>query len=132
MSQDAKPPATASGPTTDDRYKIGTLHYTKAGLFSLFGWMIMANLCFTLFEGQGGAGSIPFYLQENFHIRNVMVSILFNFIPMIIGTVMTGAIFFVGMGEWKSALCLFVLANIGFACGNLFYDSLLVDVAEHD
>jgi UMF1 family MFS transporter len=47
---------------------------------------------------------------------------------MVLGTVTTGAIFFVGMGEWKTALCLFVIANIGFACGNLFYDSLLVVV----
>jgi MFS transporter, UMF1 family len=49
---------------------------------------------------------------------------------MILGTLMTGGIFFVGMGAWQTALCLFVLANIGFACGNLFYDALLVDVAE--
>lgn len=44
---------------------------------------------------------------------------------MVLGTVMTGGIFFVGMGAWKTAICLFVLANIGFACGNLFYDALL-------
>lgn len=78
----------------NDKYRCGTLHYTKAGLFALFGWMIMANLCFGLFEGNGGAGSIPFYLQDNFHISNTMVSILFNFIPMLIGTVMTPIISF--------------------------------------
>ena len=69
-------------PATDGRYKVGTLHYTKAGLVSLFGWMIMGNLCFNLFEGNGGAGSIP------------MVSVLFNFIPMIIGTFMTPIVSF--------------------------------------
>jgi len=84
----------ATAPATDDRYRCGSLHYTKAGLFALFGWMIMANLCFGLFEGNGGAGSIPFYLQDNFHISNTVVSILFNFIPMLIGTVMTPVVSF--------------------------------------
>jgi UMF1 family MFS transporter len=49
---------------------------------------------------------------------------------MLLGTIMTGGILFVGFGAWTTALCLFILANIGFACGNLFYDALLVDVAE--
>ncbi len=48
---------------------------------------------------------------------------------MVLGVMMTGGIFFVGAGAWKTALVLFVLANIGFACGNLFYDALLVVVA---
>ena len=83
-----------TAPIMDEKYRCGTLQYTKLGLFSLFGWMIMANLCFGLFEGNGGAGSIPFYLQDNFHISNTMVSILFNFIPMIIGTFMTPIVSF--------------------------------------
>ena len=86
--------APAPVPPTDERYRVGTLHYTKAGLFAIFGWMIMANLCFNLFEGNGGAGSIPLYLQDNFHISNTLVSVLFNFIPMIIGTFMTPVISF--------------------------------------
>jgi MFS transporter, UMF1 family len=47
---------------------------------------------------------------------------------MILGTLMTGGIFFIGIGAWKTVLFLFILANIGFACGNLFYDSLLIAV----
>ncbi len=94
-TENQRPPDTVSAATpADDKYRCGTLHYTKAGLFALFGWMIMANLCFGLFEGNGGAGSIPFYLQDNFHISNTMVSVLFNFIPMLIGTVMTPIISF--------------------------------------
>ena len=48
---------------------------------------------------------------------------------MTLGTLMTGTIFFAGAGAWVAAIGLFIAANIGFACGNLFYDSLLVDVA---
>jgi len=83
-----------SKPAVDESYKVGTLVYTKVGLFAVSGWMIMANLCFGLFEGNGGAGSIPFYLQENFHVSNTLISLLFNFIPMIIGTIMTPIISF--------------------------------------
>ena len=77
-----------------EKYRVGTLQYTKASLAATFGWMIMANLCFNLFEGNGGAGSIPFYLQENFHVSNFTISILFNFIPLMIGTVMTPIVSF--------------------------------------
>jgi UMF1 family MFS transporter len=49
---------------------------------------------------------------------------------MVLGTVVTGGICFVGPGAWTAAILLFVLANIGFACGNLFYDSMILDVAE--
>jgi WD40 repeat protein len=94
MNVDAPTTQSVSGPPIDERYKVGTLQYTKAGLFALFGWMIMANLCFGLFEGNGGAGSIPFYLQDNFHVSNTMISVLFNFIPMIIGTFMTPIVSF--------------------------------------
>lgn len=49
---------------------------------------------------------------------------------MVGGVLATGLLFSAGQGAWKTALVLFVLANIGFSCGNLFYDSLLVDVSE--
>jgi MFS transporter, UMF1 family len=47
-----------------------------------------------------------------------------------IGAVSAAALFFVGQGAWIPALILFILGNIGFACSNLFYDSLLIDVAD--
>jgi len=49
---------------------------------------------------------------------------------LIIGAASTALLFFVGAGLWITALFIFILANIGFTCGNLFYDSLLVDVSE--
>jgi UMF1 family MFS transporter len=47
-----------------------------------------------------------------------------------LGVVMTTALFFVEPGAWGRALAVFVCANIGFSCANLFYDSLLPQVAE--
>ncbi len=47
---------------------------------------------------------------------------------IILGVSMTAGLFFVGQGQWAVAIALFVLANIGFTCANLFYDSLLVDI----
>ncbi len=47
-----------------------------------------------------------------------------------LGCLSTLALTFVGKGEWYLAAIFFVLGNIGFAGGCIFYDSLLVDVAE--
>jgi UMF1 family MFS transporter len=46
------------------------------------------------------------------------------------GIVMTGSLHFVARGQWQIALLLYVLSIIGFSGGNIFYDSLLVSVAE--
>ena len=43
--------------------------------------------------------------------------------------VMTGALQFVGRGEWTLAIALYVFAVIGFSGSNSFYDALLVSVA---
>ena len=49
--------AAAGGAPQDEKMRAGTLLYTKAGLFALFGWMIWGNICFNLFEQQGGLQS---------------------------------------------------------------------------
>lgn len=49
-----------------------------------------------------------------------------------LGMTMTGALWFVGHGEWKLAVFVYVMASIGFMSGNIFYDSLLPIVAERD
>lgn len=43
--------------------------------------------------------------------------------------VLTCSLGLVGMGAWKLAILLYVLAIVGFAGGNVFYDSLMISVA---
>ncbi|MHC4463264.1 MAG: MFS transporter [Planctomycetota bacterium] len=45
------------------------------------------------------------------------------------GVVMTGALYFVTEGNWGIAVLIYVLGMIGFSGGNIFYDSLLLDVS---
>lgn len=52
---------------------------------------------------------------------------LFSFAAL--GVLSTGALFLVEAGAWQLAVLLFVLGNIGFAGGNVFYDALIVFVA---
>ena len=54
-------------------------------------------------------------------------ALLFGF--MLLGSGTTGALFFVGRGDWLAAAALFVLGSVGFMAANVFYDALLVDVA---
>jgi UMF1 family MFS transporter len=46
------------------------------------------------------------------------------------GVVMTGGLYFVAAGHWQYAAALYVLGTIGFSGGNIFYDALIVNVAE--
>ncbi len=47
-----------------------------------------------------------------------------------LGIVMTGGLYFVQQGQWLLAALLYVLAGIGFAGSNIFYDALLMQVAD--
>jgi UMF1 family MFS transporter len=49
-----------------------------------------------------------------------------------LGIVMTGSLYFVAEGAWWLAMLLFLAASLGFAGSNIFYDSLLIDVAPRD
>ena len=48
----------------------------------------------------------------------------------VLGMVMTGGLYFVAEGNWAMAVCLYVLAILGFSGGNVFYDALLPFVAK--
>jgi WD40 repeat protein len=86
--------APAGAPLEDGRFQCGTLRYTKAGLFGVFSWLLWGDLCFTLFESAGGPGILSTYLQQNFHVNNLQVFLLFTLIPNLIGTFMTPIISF--------------------------------------
>jgi UMF1 family MFS transporter len=51
---------------------------------------------------------------------------------MLTGVSATALLYFIPQGAWWPALLVFVAANIGFSCSTLFYDTLLVDVAEKE
>jgi UMF1 family MFS transporter len=49
-----------------------------------------------------------------------------------LGIATTGTLYWVAKGQWEIAAALYIMAVIGFSGGNIFYDSLLVDVASED
>ena len=51
------------------------------------------------------------------------------FLFAVLGISMTGSLYFIGEGQWPFAILLYTLANIGFLCGNTFYDSLIMEVS---
>ena len=53
----------------------------------------------------------------------------FLFTFALLGVVATGGLWFVAQGFWQLAVLLYVAATVGFSGGNIFYDSLLPDVA---
>ncbi len=53
----------------------------------------------------------------------------FLFIFAFLGVVMTGSLWLVSRGYWQMALLVYLMATIGFAGGNIFYDALLPGVA---
>lgn len=54
------------------------------------------------------------------------------FIFTFLGVLMTCALFLLAQGAWELAVVVYVMGAIGFAASNVFYDAMIVDVAEYD
>tara|TARA_A100001388_G_scaffold271197_2_gene249653 strand:+ start:527 stop:1789 length:1263 start_codon:yes stop_codon:yes gene_type:complete len=48
---------------------------------------------------------------------------------MLIGAISTATFFFIDEGNWTIAIIAYILATIGFSGGNIFYDSLIINVS---
>lgn len=48
----------------------------------------------------------------------------------VLGILSTAGLYFVAKGDWPMAIALYVLGTVGFTAGVVFYDALIVDVAE--
>ncbi len=53
----------------------------------------------------------------------------FLFFFAFLGVVMTGSLYMVAQGHWMQAVIFYVAATVGFAGGNIFYDSLITGVS---
>ena len=49
-----------------------------------------------------------------------------------LGVIMTGGLWMVAQGDWQMAVLFYVIATIGFASGNVFYDALLPGLASEE
>jgi len=49
-----------------------------------------------------------------------------------LGVIMTGGLWMVAQGNWQMAVLFYVIATIGFASGNVFYDAMLPGMASEE
>lgn len=61
------------------RYRCGTLTYTRAGLFALFGWMLWGDFCFSLM-GDIWKNILPLVLKSN-GAPNTVTALVITTIP---------------------------------------------------
>jgi maltose/moltooligosaccharide transporter len=81
-------PAPASG-----KYRVGTLRYTRAGLFALFGWLLWGDFCFTLME-KVLPEIYPLFLLNRLGVSNTTANILMTTIPQVMVVVLCPPISF--------------------------------------
>lgn len=121
----------------DEKFRVGTLLYSRAGLFMLFGWLLWGDFCFTLFETIGGPNILGLYLQDNYHVSNKTVNIMFNIIPQLIGVIVGPILSFksdrhrsrwgrrIPYMMWTTPFLCFFAAAIGYS------DEIMIFVKNH-
>ena len=117
---------------------------------SAYATTVMAGFFPVFFKQYWSAGvdvhTSSFYLGTANSIASIIVALLapvlgsiadqwgskkkFLLFFAVMGMIMTGSLGFVAKGDWLAAVFIYVFANIGFAGGNVFYDSLLVSIVE--
>lgn len=65
--------------SVDSRYRCGTLFYTKAGLFTLFTWLLWGDFCFSLMETIWPS-ILPLMLKHH-DAPNMVLSLIITTIP---------------------------------------------------
>lgn len=75
----APPPAQNAKGLDANRYRCGTLVYTKAGLFMLFSWMLWGDFCFSLMESIW-PNILPLILNEQ-GASNAVIGMVITTIP---------------------------------------------------
>jgi len=73
------PNTSAAGCPDEHRYRCGTLIYTKAGLFALFGWMLWGDFCFSLM-GDIWKNILPLVMRGE-GAPNTIVALVMTTIP---------------------------------------------------
>lgn len=76
-----QPTASLSPSQTDEanRFRCGTLVYTKGGLFVLFSWLLLGDFCFTLMEAVWPA-IVPLVLKAH-EAPNFVIALVMGTIP---------------------------------------------------
>ena len=96
--------------------------------------------------GSHDSGDTTFYLGAANSLASLVVAVLAPILGSIadrggakkrflvlfatMAILMTGALSFVERGDWPVAVALYVIAVIGFSGGNVFYDALILSVAD--
>src|SRR5690348_15358144 len=73
-------------------YAVGTLRYTKAGLFALFVWLLWGDFCFTVMETVIPS-ILPLKLQS-LQAPNTLIAILMTTMPSALTLLITPAVSF--------------------------------------
>jgi maltose/moltooligosaccharide transporter len=86
--------AAAGAPALEkDRYTVGTLHYTKFGLFAVFGWLLWGGFVFMLMETVRPT-IFPLFMLKTMGASNTAFYIIMTIIPNIFGVVIGPAVSF--------------------------------------